>query len=329
LKYYDFIDKASPITPLVIVEGTERQFADLAISTIEERIKREDPGVVCERYRAPAMDSFRPVAEALVSLGFFSSRRVIVVRDVHELRAAPRRALWEIAQTVTEPSVLVLEELVSPTKKTKPEPLSTLAPRGTLKIDTTASAAVRGRYIEDIAKAAGVKIEAPAMRILTDGGADLGAIRNDLERLALEGVPIKADMLARESVGVEDPKAYKYAGALVAGNDAEAFRIAAELFEDDPRGAAIPLLSALATEYGLLWELARGNGELPSRHRWRERILKPLAQKIGPRVARRGFERAVKGFEAIVTGRADDPRLLVEAISAECAYERAAATRRR
>lgn len=329
MKFYDFLDKPKALPPLIIIEGVERELAELATAEIIARITAVDAGVAVERFRAPAMESFKPVSESLVSPGFFSTRTILVLRDVHELRAAPRRALWEIAQTVAEPVTLILEDLMSPAKKTKPEPLSRLAERSAYCIDTTANAAVRTRYIGGVAAAAGVTLEPEALRTLVDGGADLAAIRNDLQRLALDDVPVRLEMLARESLGVEDPKAYQYASALTSGDDRRAFATIADLFEDDPRGAAVPLFSALATEYGLLWELARGNGSLPARHRWRERTLKPLAAKLGARTARRGFERALGGFEAIVTGRADDPRLLVETISAECAYERNAAMRRR
>ena len=89
----------------------------------------------------------------------------------------------------------------------------------------------------------------------------------------------------------------------------------------EPRGAAIPLLSALATECSFIWELARPGGALPARARWRERALRPLAQRIGERRARVAYERAVRGVEAVVTGTAggdpDDHRTLVERITTE------------
>jgi hypothetical protein len=88
------------------------------------------------------------------------------------------------------------------------------------------------------------------------------------------------------------------------------------MFAGDPRGAAVPLLAALAQEYGLVWEVARAGGSLPSRARWRERDLRSAARRLGERRARLGFERAVRGFEAVVTGRADDPRIVVELATA-------------
>ena len=88
------------------------------------------------------------------------------------------------------------------------------------------------------------------------------------------------------------------------------------MFAADARGAAVPLLAALAAEYALVWELARPGGTLPPRARWRERELRGVARRLGERRARLGFERAVRGFEAVVTGRADDPRVVVELATA-------------
>ena len=145
-------------------------------------------------------------------------------------------------------------------------------------------------------------------------------VRNDLEKLALAGKRITLAALERETLTIGDPKAYKYASALTEGRVADALEIAHELFATD-RGAAMALFSALAIECGYLWEAARPGGEIPDRMRWRERTLRPLASRIGERRARIAFERALRGMEAIVTGKAgsdpDDHRALVDRISVE------------
>ena len=113
---------------------------------------------------------------------------------------------------------------------------------------------------------------------------------------------------------------------MVEGRSDEALAIAFELFANDPRGAAVPLASALAGEFALLWELARpGGGELPPRHRWRERALRPIARRVGERRARYGYEAAVRGFEAVVTGRIDDPRAMIELLTVDLAGRLASA----
>jgi len=325
VKFHDFIEKRPALPSLIIIEGTERVLADRALRSIEGLLD----GYGLLRFTAPRLESFRPIAEALRSPGLFSERRLVIVRDAHELRAQPRRDLWALTEGLDAETTLVLEDLFPPLKKTKPEPFGQLAPKGALRIDTTADSAVRARFVRERAQELGVTIEPAAIAALAEGEGELAALLSDLEKLSLGGEPIRLADLAPESLGANDPKAYRYASAVLEGKASEALGIAHELFALEGRGAAIPLLSALATEYGLLWELTRANGALSGRFRFRERSLKPLAQRFGARGARRGFERALRGFEAIVTGRAEDGQTLVEAITAECAFEREAIMRRR
>ncbi len=227
------------------------------------------------------------------------------------MRAEPRRALVAAAATTPEGNTLVIEDLVSPASK-RPEPLGKLLGRAALRIDTTPTSDARERFVREALAELGARAEPGAIAALVEGSGDLGSVRTDLEKLSLAGVTISLEDVLRESLATEDVRAYRFASAVVAGRLAEALDMAHELFSADPRGAAIPLLAALAAEYGLVWEAARSGGVLPARVRWRERDLRAAARRLGERRARLGFERAVRGFEAIVTGRADDPRLVVE-----------------
>jgi hypothetical protein len=47
--------------------------------------------------------------------------------------------------------------------------------------------------------------------------------------------------------------------------------------------------------------------------------LRASARALGERRARLGYERAVRGFEAVVTGRADDPRIIIDIATAAAA----------
>lgn len=296
----------------MVIEGVERLFAERALEAIVER--RLDPAerdLNLERMTASELDSFSRVEAAVAALPFLGSARVVVVRGAHDLRAEPRRKLLAAAAHVPEGNTLVIEDLVSPASK-RPEPLAKLLGREVLRIDTTATPAVRERFIGETLVALGATAEPAALEALIKADADLGATRTDLEKLALGGKRITLDDVQRESLSSVDVKAYQFATAAVAGRTADALGLAHELFSTDPRGAAIPLLAALAQEYALVWELARPGGTLPAKARWRERDLVPLARRLGERRARAGFERAVQGFAAIVTGRADDPRLVVE-----------------
>jgi DNA polymerase III delta subunit len=323
VKFYDFIDKSPKIGNLVVIEGTERVLADRALEVLLDRLLPLDMRQLnLERIPAAEWTDAARAREAVSAMPFLADRRVVAVTDAQNLRAQQRRELLEVMESVPDGNTLIVADLLSP-RSQRPQPLGAQAGRAALRIDTTANEEARARYIDELLAALGASAEPRVRSELARSEADLASVRNDLEKLALLGKKITYKALEGESLAIEDPKAYRFASALVEGNVGEALGIAHEFFANDPRGAAIPLLSALATECGLLWELARPGGELPARAKWRERILRPIAGRVGERRARVAYERAVLGVEAIVTGAAgsdpDDHRTLVERITAELA----------
>jgi DNA polymerase III delta subunit len=318
VKFYEFLEKQPSIGKLVIVEGTERILADRALDVLIDRVlPPEMRDMNLERFPASQIDNAGRVREAAQAMPFLASSRLIVVTDAQTLKAAMRRDLWEVAQSVPEGNTLVITDLLSPRSK-RPEPFGAMAGRGALRIDTTANEETRTRFIEETLKELGATADARVVDTLARSETDLASVRNDLEKLALAGKKISYKDLEQESLSVEDPKAYQYAGALVEGRVADALSIAREMFASD-RGAAVPLIYALATECSMLWELAREGGEIPARMRWRERALRPIATRVGEQRARRAFERAVSAFDSIVTGKVEDPELAVEMLTAELA----------
>jgi len=305
----------------VIVEGTERALAERAVDVLLDRLLPPDMrDLNFERFNAGEWTDESRVREATQAMPFLADRRVVLVTDAQTLKAQPRRDLWEVAQSVPDGNTLIITDLLSP-RSQRPQPFGALAGRSALRIDTSASEDVRARFVNETLAELNATAEPRVVAELARSETELSAVRNDLQKLALGGKKITYKDLETESLAVEDPKAYRYASALVEGKIAEALEIAHELFANDPRGAAIPLLSALATECGYLWEMARPGGELPARAKWRERVLRPLAGRVGERRARVAYERAVRGVEAIVTGGAgndpDDHRTLVERITVE------------
>jgi DNA polymerase III delta subunit len=322
VKFYEFLDKEPKIDGLVVIEGEDVILAQRALDAVLDRLLPEDLRALnCDVLDGPESDSIgRSAGDAVNAMPFLADRRVVVVRNCHRLRAQPRRDLWAVAESVPAGNTLILEDLMQPGKRTKPEPYGQLAGRKALRIDTTPNADVRERFVRETLERLGARAQPRVIAVLAEGDADLGAILNDLEKLALGGGTITMADLERESLSVEDPKAWQYAAAVVEGRGSEALAIAFELFANDPRGAAVPLASALAGEFALLWELARPNGgALPPRHRWRERALRPIARRVGERRARFGYESVVRGFEAVVTGRIDDPRGMIELLTADLA----------
>jgi DNA polymerase III delta subunit len=323
VKFYDFIDKSPAIGKLVIIEGTERELAEHALAVLLDRLLPiEVRELNLERFGPDDVGDSSRVREGVTAMPFLADRRVVVVTDAQTLKAQPRRDLWAVAQDVPDGNTLIILDLL-PARSKRPEPYGPMAGRAATRIDTSAASDARARFVQETLERLGATADPRVINELASSEAELAAVRNDLEKLALTGKKITFKDLEQESISIEDPKAYKYASALVEGKIAEAMSIAHECFANDPRGAAMPLLSALATECQALWEMARVGGELPARMRWRESKLRPLARVVGERRARAAFEHAVRGIESIVTGKIgsdpDDHQTLIERISVELA----------
>ena len=317
MKFYDFLDKQPAIGRLTIIEGTERVLAERALDVVIDRVLPADMrDLNLDRFAANDLEDTSRLREAVQAMPFLATSRLIVITEAQTLKTAIRRDIWSVAEAVPDGNSLVICDLLSP-RAQRPQPFGAMAGRSALRIDTTANAETRRRFIEETLKELKATAEPRAIGALAESSADLAAVRNDLQKLALGGKKITFRDLEEETLSIEDPKAYKYAGALVEGRVADALAIAREMFASD-RAAGVPLVYAAATECGLLWELARG-GELTGRSAWRSRALGPIAKRVGEVRARRAFERAVGAFDAIVTGRVEDPELAVEILTAELA----------
>jgi DNA polymerase III delta subunit len=320
LKFYEFLDKQPGIGKLVIVEGTERVFADRALEVVLDRLLPVDVRELnLSRFTPDDLGDLSALREALSAMPFLADRRVVIVTEAQTMRADPRRELWAAAQAVPEGSTLVLLDLLAP-RSQRPQSFGSLAGRTGLRIDTTADEASRERFIVDTLERLGAKADARAVNALAGGTADLTSVRNDLEKLALSAKKITVNDLEREALEIGDPKPYEYASALVDGKTAQALAIAHEFLSENARGA-VALLGALATECGYLYALSVPGGELPERMRWRERYLRPVARRVGERRLQRAFRYALHGIEAVVTGQSggdpEDHFSLVDRISVD------------
>lgn len=316
VKFYDFVDKTPAIGKLVIIEGTERVLAERALDVVIERVLPPDMrDMNLERFAPSQLDGTSRIREAVQAMPFLAASRVVAVTDAQTLKAAMRRDLWEVAESVPDGNTLVLCDLLSP-RSQRPQPFGAMAGRSALRIDTSPNEDVRARFIQETLAELNASADARVIDTLARSEADLASVRNDLQKLAIAGKNITYKDLEQESLSVENPKAYQYAGALVEGRLGDALGIARDLFSSD-RNAAVPLIYALATECQMLWELAREGGEIPARVRWRERALRPIASRVGEQRARRAYERAVAAFDSVVTGKIEDPELAVELLTTE------------
>ncbi len=319
MKYYDFIDKTPAIGQLVVIEGTDRLLSERAIRAIVERmVDAPSRDLNVEQFSGPALDSPAAIEAAATTLPFLAEHRVVIVRDAHDMRAAPRRALWEVVKGLPPGNTLVIEDLQPPQKKTKPETFGQLAGARALRIDVTAQQPARARFVRETLEQLGATADRAVLGALAASEVDLAAVRTDLEKLALAG-HIGLEELLRETLTTDDVRVYQVAAALVAGRTGEALAAAYEFFAAEGERRAPLLFAAIAAEYQLVWECARPGGLLPPKWRWRERELRAAARRIGARQARLGFKRAVMACVASVSARAGDPRGVVAALAAAAA----------
>ena len=315
MKFYDFIEKAPEIGSLVVIEGTDRLLSERVQSAIVERsVEPAARDLNVERFSGPEMESPAAVEAACAALPFLGTQRVVIVRDAQEMRAAPRRTFWEMVQRLPAGNTLIIEDSQSPQKRSKPETFGQLAGNKATRINVTATQPVRARFAREMLAQLGASADPPVIAALAAGEADLAAVRTNLEKLALAG-HIRLEDLLRESLATDNVRIYQVAAMLVAGRSAEALAAAFEYISSTGKNSGPPLFAAIAAEYGLVWECARG-AELPARQRWRERELRGVARRIGVRGARAGFERALRACEASVTARVGDPRGVVARLAA-------------
>lgn len=316
MRYFDFVDKEPKIPALVVIGGDEPILADAAVDRVVARLlPPEVQQMNVERLIATEVDDFERIRESLAAMPFLAETRVAVVRECHQLKAESRRALWSVAAEAPAGSTLVLVDLDISTGRggKRPEPFAKLAGRSALVIDTTTRGEDRERFARETLTALGATFDAAAIRALAEL-SDLAEVRNDAEKLALLGRKVTVKDVAAETLTPTEAKSWTFADTLLEGNTRQALAMAYELLQEDPK-AGTALCSALATAYLSTWTIARGE-RLTGRMAWKQRALAPIARKLGPERARVGHDHAVRAFEALVTGRYDDPRQLITVLVA-------------
>ena len=204
-KYYDFLDKPPAIGRLVIIEGTERVFADRALEVVLDRLlPAEVRELNLSRFTPDDLGDLSALREALSSMPFLADRRVVIVTETQTMRADPRRDLWAAAQEIPEGNTLVLVDLLPPRSK-RPQSFGSLAGGTALRIDTTADEPSRERFIIETLERLDAKADPRAVNALAGGTADLTSVRNDLEKLALTGKKIGLSDLEREALEIGNP----------------------------------------------------------------------------------------------------------------------------
>ena len=264
LKFYDFLDKEPPIGNLVVIEGTERVLADRAFEVILDRLlaaggARPEPHPFCRG--EPHRSGARPRGGAGYAVSGRAARRRRHRYANDALGAAPRslgrrakRAGGEHARAARSAFAALAAAGA----------FGALAGRTALRIDTTAgeddARAVRRRDACSGCGARPTRASSTSWRAAKPTSRRCATISRSSRSRASESRSRtssakrwRSRIQRHTSTRARWPK----------GGSPRRSPSRTNPSANDPRNAAIPLLSALATECNYLWELARPGGELP------------------------------------------------------------------
>jgi DNA polymerase-3 subunit delta len=175
--------RAGELGPLYLVHGRERFLVDRAIDLIRERVL--DPRTKdfnLDVFHGKEADAAR-IVQAARTLPMMAKRRLVLVRDADELRAAEATALVPYVSAPCQETCLVLQA-EKPDMRLK---LFTAWKKHgqSLKLDPLYERQLPG-FVRDEAKLRGVRLEAGAAELLANEvGADLGQLADAVERLAV------------------------------------------------------------------------------------------------------------------------------------------------
>lgn len=188
---------ASVAAPVYLVKGDDASLVDEAARTLIHRlVGDEDPALVVEDRRGPDLD-VGAVLDACSTPPFLASRRVVVMRDIGQLRAGDTDQVVTWMAHPLETTALVLVSGGGPT----PPKLTSATNKAGEIVDATVPTArePRARWLAQRLRGAPVQLDARATARLSDHlGDDLGRLAGLLDMLSAaygEGARLSTDDL--------------------------------------------------------------------------------------------------------------------------------------
>ncbi len=320
----DFL-AAPPAPPsLVVLYGRERMLADRAIAAIVDAAVPDDSmrALNVDTLDAASVEGAGDITARVHALPFLAERRVVIVRDSIDLKKDDRDEIAEACKDVPAQSVLIVDHSGRPARPQGRRPKDEAAnfaagTSGALLLDCTLDAPAAERFIDDLAAAHGIKIDAEARSILADT-EDASEIKNALDKLALTTKRVRVADIREYAVSPQESKLWDLADAVNERSVGRALALARD-FEDNPIGP----LQWLAGDAQVVWELATGTrsddyARATGQNPWRIGKLVGAARRIAPGVARRNVDITMKALERCLTGRREPAQTLEEVIVRLC-----------
>ncbi len=331
---------------LYIFYGSELLARRDALERLKESLDSDGSLVTNTTYLDAARSSPQEVIAACDTVPFLGEHRLIIVEGLlsqatrrgrradDEEEPPPDAGRWEplvdYVPNMPPSSVLVLTDVAVTVKNAL---LKKLGPLGEVKQFTSPSERDLPGWVNAHAKKIGLKIDAPAVRLLAGLiGPDTWMLASELDKLCTlaNGETVhEADV--RELVSrASDQKGYFLSDAVVDGHGAKAARLLQELIDD---GAALPvLLSTVAGRYRRIAvakemmehtapaaEIARRLGMKPNAIRW---LMEQASRNSWPTI-RWAYGRIIQSELDVKRGLMDD-RVALELVVQELASRRGA-----
>ncbi len=311
--------------PLVVISGKESGLAAEARQKLVEQVLPDESlrPLNLDVVSAPALDGFASLGEKLATLPFLAARRMVILRDVIELRNEDRIALRDAIPKDVEHAVLVIDDAGIPKPQRGRAPKDKVTSLGFTEghphawvIDTDLDERQREAYVERLAKRCGVAVEAAARHYLAAlESAD--EIRNAVERLSLVTKKITKDHVEDYVQPPGDPKLWDLGNAVARGDVGTALRLARDMTRRSEE--AIGPLIWLAGDAQIAWELSHGaspqawaaaTGQSP----FRAFKLIDVARRRSPARAREAVRLTMRALEDAITGKRLPDQALEEVI---------------
>lgn len=234
--------------PLYYLWSEESCFLDEAVSMIIEAVIASHP----MDFNYDAFDSSTDIQEILntaLTLPFMAPRRLVVVKDFHEIPASGVKSLMTYLNEPSESTCLVI--------------LSRKSPKASLKLDWKVYALNIKEgdvpaWLRETASKKGITLTNDAVECLIDYvGYDIGLLVMELEKLTLTGkTTVNGKDIVSSTSMMRQYSSFDLVDALIAGQKTKAFRILKTMFMGSPYEAPVILgtLNWHFKQFYTLWQ---------------------------------------------------------------------------
>jgi len=214
--------------------------------------------------------NIQEILDTLSTLPFMAPRRLVVIKDFHQIAAAGVKPLMTYFQDPSESTCMLILSQKAPKKSLKFE--GRVFPLDIRESDIPA-------WLRQAALKKGIKLTPDAVDCLIEYvGYDIGLLLMEIEKLSLseKNTVTGKDIISSTSI-MRKYSTFDLLDSLIAGQKTRAFRILKTIFGGSPQEAPV-ILGTLNWHYKQFYELWRNKGRRPLK--MREKTYRALMKYV-------------------------------------------------